>query len=67
MSTKPTFQNRLPMGSIESTPEWQAAMGQLSAEDYLALFGDLGGPIVEIEHSKGGDNPLWRKDYKRKR
>lgn len=66
MSKKPTFENPLPRYLLESTPEWQAAMGQLSAEDYLALFGESEGSFVSIRHGEGGENPLWRKDYKRK-
>jgi hypothetical protein len=30
--------------------EWQAHLGLLKAEDYLAAFGDFGGPVIEINH-----------------
>lgn len=34
--------------------EWRAIEGSLDAEDYLAAFGDFGGPVAKIERLNAG-------------
>lgn len=38
------------MRKVESTPEWLAAKGLITAAEYLMMFGDYRGPVEMIEH-----------------
>lgn len=38
------------MRKVESSPEWLAAKGLITAAEYLMMFGDYRGPVELIEH-----------------
>jgi len=65
----PRSKDRIPQlgPSIELTPEYRAAMGVLTAEEYLAEYGYTPKDFEPLRYGEAGDNPLWKKVPRKRR